>query len=88
MTPAIHVELDEVPDCNELVGFLTRRGLACTPVTTGSRCEIEVAYATDPEERLHAEVSDALRTWLSEHTRPLVVTPVGDDSFVLRPPGD
>ncbi len=88
MTNPIHVELDEVPDCDELVGFLTNRGLACTSVTTADRCEIEVGYAASPEERLHTEVSDALRSWLSEHTRPLIVTPVGDDSFVLRPPGD
>ena len=88
MMHPIHVELDEAPDCDELVGFLTSRGLACTSVTTGSRCEIEVGYAASPEERLHTEVSDALRSWLSEHSRPLIVTPVGDDSFVLRPPGD
>jgi hypothetical protein len=88
MMHPIRVELDEVPDCNELVGFLTSRGLACTPVTTGNGCTIDVGYAADPEERLHTEVSDALRSWLSGHTRPLIVTPVGDDSFVLRPPGD
>ena len=88
MTHPIHVELDEAPDCDELVGFLTSRGLACKSVTTGDRCEIEVGFALDSDERLHTEVSDALRSWLSGHTRPLIVTPVGDDSFVLRPPGD
>ena len=88
MMHPIHVELDETPDCDELVGFLTSRGLSCTAVTTAGRCEIEVGYADTAEERLHTEVSDALRTWLSEHSRPLIVTPVGDDSFVLRPPGD
>jgi hypothetical protein len=88
MTPSIRVELDETPDCDELIGFLTSRGLTCTPVTENDRCEIEVGYAADPEERLHNEVSDALRSWLSEHPRPLIVTPIGDHAFVLRPPGD
>ena len=70
MTHPIHVELDEAPDCDELVGFLTSRGLSCTSVTTGDRCEIEVGFALDSDERLHTEVSDALRTWLSGHTAP------------------
>jgi len=88
MTQSIHVELDEAPDCDELAGFLTSRGLSCRSVTRGDCCEIEVGFALDSDERLHAEVSDALRSWLSGHTRPLIVTPVGGDKFVLRPPGD
>ena len=82
MTRPIHVELDEVPDCNELAGFLTSRGLVCRPLTTGDRCEIEIE-AVD-----HDDVTDALRSWLAQHSRPLIVMPVGDDAFVLRAPGD
>lgn len=88
MTRPIHVELDETPDCDELIGFLTRRGLACRQVAADEGCGIEVDYALDSHERLHREVSDALRSWLSGHERPLIVMPVGEDAFVLRPPGD
>ena len=88
MNQPIRVEMDETPDRDELVAYLTERGLVCTPVTNGGRCDIEVAYALEPEERLHVEVSNALRAWLAEHERPLIAMPVGDDSFVLRPPGD
>ncbi len=88
MTPTVHVSLAGPRACSDLVAAFAARGLAVT-VTEGVDCsELEVRYAADPEERLHDDVSEALRGWLADAHSPLVLSEAGDYDYVLRPAGE
>jgi hypothetical protein len=85
MTRTVHVELAGPRACSELIEFLGTRGLAAEVVATNEHCELEIAYAVEPEARLSSEVGAALRSWLAEHESPLVLAEAGERSYVLRP---
>ncbi len=88
MSQNVHVQLAGPRPCSELVDFLAVRGLAATLVETNDRCELEIGYAADPDERLRDDVAGALRSWLAERDASLVLSEDGDDGYVLRPPGE
>jgi hypothetical protein len=88
MTRTIRIEIAGPRVCGELLHFLGARGLAGRLVETNDRCALEVGYVADPEERLRNDVRDALRDWLAERDTPLVLSEVGEDAYVLRPPGE
>jgi hypothetical protein len=84
MGETIRVQLARSCDGDGLVEALTSYGFAAQQ-TDG---EIEVRYARDESERLANDVCHALEAWLSELRLPLVPTDCGDQTLVLRPPGD
>ncbi len=88
MTPTVHVALAGPRACSELVDAFSARGLAVT-VTEGDDCsELEVRYASDPDERLHRDVTEALRNWLADAHSPLVLSEAAEYDYVLRPAGE
>ena len=88
MHDGIHVELECPNDAAAFVEYLAARGLAATIETVDDHCELEVAYAIDPESRLRHDFETALATWLEEQERPLVPIVNREHVYVLRPPGD
>ena len=85
MTSTVHVELAGPRACSDLIAFLGSRGLTAAVVETNEHCELEIAYAVEPEARLSRDVGEALRTWMAEHESPLVLAEAGEDSYLLRP---
>jgi hypothetical protein len=88
MTHTIRIELAGPRDCANLIEYLAGRGLSGRLVEANDRCELEVGYAVDAEQRLRDDVSAALDGWLAERHTPFVLTAVTEDEYVLRPPGD
>jgi hypothetical protein len=87
MATSIHVEASRPADAADLADFLEARGLSVEVAPSDDHWEIDVEYALNEEDRLRADVWDALRSWLAERESPLV--PVAtDERYVLRPPGE
>ncbi len=88
MSATIHVDLANPQTGDELAGYLCSHGLAATVLRCDDHCELEVADAIDPAERLRATFEHALRAWLATAEIPLVPVAGASGSYVLRPPGD
>ena len=86
MTKPIHVDLASPCLGDELAEYLCSHGLAATVVSSNDHCELEVADAVDPDERLRQTFEDALRGWLGAAGRPLVPIASSERCYVLRPP--
>lgn len=82
----IQVELTMVVDEYDLAEVLAEHGLTGEPVTTDDGYTLEVGYAES--RHLEADVERALENWIARRGLFLVPTPVGDRTYVLRPPGD
>ena len=82
----IHVDLESVRAADELADYLCSHGLIARVVEREDHCELEVADAVDPDERLRGS-----RTHSARGFRPRVfLVPVArsEHSYVLRFPGD
>jgi hypothetical protein len=88
MTSVIHVDLASARVADELADYLCSHGLAARVVDAKDHCELEVADAIPPDERLRQTFEDALRTWLSTACVPLIPVERSELSYVLRFPGD
>jgi hypothetical protein len=84
----IYVDLESVRAADELADYLCSHGLIARVVEREDHCELEVADAVDPDERLRQRFEDALRAWLSTACLPLVPVARSGHSYVLRFPGD
>jgi hypothetical protein len=86
MEATIDVLVPQATIGGELRERLALLGLNSKLVDYGEGCALEVSFA-DVRERLLADVTHAIETWLSELDLPLVVQRA-NGSCVLRPPGD
>ena len=84
-TIAVHVPRDNLG--TELSAALDARRLHAEIVEDEESCSLRVSFAEAEHDRLVAEVTDAIDTWLSERDLPLVVQRA-NGGFVLRPPSD
>ena len=84
-TIAVHVPRDNLG--TELSEALDARRLHAEIVEDQESCSLRVSFAEAELDRLVAEVTEAIDTWLSERDLPLVVQRA-DGGFVLRPPAD
>lgn len=84
-TVAVHVPRDTLG--SELSDALDGRRLHAELVDDDESCLLHVSFAEAEHDRLMAEVTDAIDTWLAERDLPLVVQRA-DGGFVLRPPAD
>jgi len=71
----------------ELSEALDARRLRAELVEDDESCSLVVSFAEAEHDRLIAEVTEAIDTWLSERELPLVVQRA-NGGFVLRPPSD
>lgn len=69
---------------DQLAGVLFRNGLRAEAVADD---RLSVSFATAERDRLVAEVTQAIESWLAERSLPLVVEHA-NGGCVLRPPGD
>lgn len=83
-TVDIHVPQASIGD--ELRSRLELLGMRSQIVDDGERFALEVSF-DDVHERLLADVTHAIETWLAEFDVPLVVQRASG-GCVLRPPGD
>lgn len=88
MADTIHVELPARRDGEDLVGYMSARGLAGTVIEADGACELEVDFRVEREEQLRNEVREALRDWVAERNGSLVLAEVEVGRFMLRPPGE
>jgi len=84
-TIAVHVPRDSLG--SELSEALDARRLHAELVDGDESCSLRVSFAEAEHDRLMAEVTVAIDSWLAERDLPLVVQRA-DGGFVLRPPGD
>jgi hypothetical protein len=87
MTKTIEVQVPRRGIGGELTEALGQRGLHAEIVDKGDACALHVRFADSEHDRLAAEVSGAIESWLSDRMLPLVVQPA-DGGFVVRPPAD
>ena len=83
-TVEVHVPRASIGD--ELSARLIALGLRARLVQDDDRCALEVSFA-DVRERLLADVTHAVETFLAELELPLVVQRA-NGGCVVRPPGD
>lgn len=81
----IHVPRAGIGD--ELSAALGAHGLKAELVEDGDVCALQVSYATPEKERLVADATHAVESWLSDRGLPLVVQRANGGA-VVRPPGD
>jgi hypothetical protein len=83
----VTVELPRADLGEELAAALGTHGLEAKLVEDGGRYALRVRYASDERERLAAETTHAIESWLGEHESDLVVQRA-NGRCVVRPPGD
>jgi hypothetical protein len=84
-TIAVHVPRETLG--SELSEALDARRLHAELVEDEESCSLRVSFAEAEHDRLMAEVTAAIDTWLAERGLPLLVQRA-DGGFVLRPPAD
>lgn len=87
MTDSIEIHVPRAEIGDELSAALLERGLAAVLVDDGEVCALQVSYATSEQDRLVAEATHAIETWLADRGLPLVVQRANGGA-VVRPPGD
>jgi len=87
MTQTIEIHVPRAGIGDELSAALGERGLHAELVDDGDSCALHVSYATPEAERLVAEATHAVESWLSDRGLPLVVQRANGGA-VVRPPGD
>lgn len=88
MVETIHVQLLGPRDGDDLVEYMSSRGLVGTVTEARESSEIEVGYSLAREERLRHDLRKVLRDWVAERAGALVLSEVEDGRFVLRPPAE
>lgn len=86
MTGSVTVRPARTVDAGSLLELLGAHDLEAR--LGGDASEIEVGFADEDEERVLAEVSDALDEWLADCGLPFVPQQVGRRSYVIRPPAE
>lgn len=86
MTGSVSVRPARTVDAGSLLETLSAHDLVAR--LGGDESEIEVGFAEEDEERVLAEVSDALDEWLAECGLPFVPQQVGRRAYVVRPPAE
>lgn len=69
MAAPIRIGTLDATEASDLVHALAARGLIGRPVTTESERWVEVCEVHEETNRLLADVTDAVSTWLAEHER-------------------
>lgn len=83
-TIEVHVPRASIGD--ELTRELGDRGLTAELVDDGEQCVLRVSF-TDAHDRLLADVTQTIDSWLAASELPLVVQRA-NGGCVIRPPGD
>ena len=84
MAPPIRVSGLDAEEAEDLAGALGARGLVGSPVSHGTRWNVEIRDAHEETARLLAEVTAALETWLAEHGRARLTVRVGSDLHTVE----
>lgn len=87
MPETIEVDMPRHGLAADLTEALAAHGLDAVVLDDGERCALRVGFAGSIEERLVAEVTRAIESWLGERELPLVVQQA-NGGCVVRPPGD
>ncbi len=87
MAGSIRVHVPRRGIGSDLSEALAERGLTSRIVDDGEVCALDVSFSEDEHDRLLAEATTAIETYLSDRMLPLVVQRT-DGECVVRPPGD
>ncbi|MGH3002726.1 MAG: hypothetical protein ACRDM1_08730 [Gaiellaceae bacterium] len=87
LTETIHVEVDRRGVGSDLAEVLAAQGLHAELVEGGEAMTLRIRFADDERERLLADATRAIESYLSERMLPLVVERA-DGGCVVRPPAD
>jgi hypothetical protein len=87
MTETIKVVVPRRSIGSDLSEALSARGLQAKVVEGDSGCALHVSFGDGERERLVAEATHAIESYLSEQMLPLVVHRA-DGGCVVRPPAD
>ena len=88
MTETIEVHVPRRGIASELTEALGAQGLHAEIVGDGESCALRVRFVDDEHERLVAETTSAIESWLSDRLLPLVVQRADGGGVIVRPPGD
>jgi hypothetical protein len=82
----IRVGILEVAEASDLAEALAVRGLIGRPVAARGKRWVEIHEPHEEEERLLAEVKEAVEAWLADRGHPAVEIRVGDRSIAVKAP--
>jgi hypothetical protein len=88
MPETIEIEVPRHGIGSDLSDALAARGLRAEVVDDGDAYKLLVSFADDEHERLVADTTHALETYLSDRMLPLVVQRTEGGSVVVRPPAE
>ncbi|MFQ5425561.1 MAG: hypothetical protein ACE5EV_00600 [Gaiellales bacterium] len=86
--PTIDIDVSCTADCADLLAALEAEGFRGALIEGGDQVWVRVSHGETDPRRLRTEVLDAIDAWVVDRERPLVVTPLDDDSYSVHPPGD
>ena len=88
MPKTIEIEVVRRGIGRDLTEALAAHGLHAEILEDGEAFRLRVSFAEDEHERLVANATHAIETYLSDHLLPLVVQRADGRCVVVRPPSD